>query len=508
MPTDATLAGPQPLEAASELFRRFNNANFRYCHFKSNEHLAAGLLGDTDLDILVEQRQHQQVDLALLQAGFRRFVAGYKYPSVEDYIGFDTNTGRLLHVHLHFNLVVGEKDVKGYHLGFAERLLSSREFDPANGIYVSEPHHELVLLLVRMALKLRWRNYLIALFGRPQLRGGAAREFVWLSERTDPARTEAIVADEFGAEAAAMVRGFTSAPPSIWQLRKFRSRAASALAWHRVYTPLESWFVANTRASFRRLGGLNGRYLHLPLGIRRTHHAGGCVVALLGMDGAGKSTVNAEIRRWLSWKLDVYPVYFGSGDGSASVLRWPLKIIVGALRATRIFRRLRGPRAKGAARDTLDNERRVTWAIALWSLVLALEKRTKLKRVHRARSRGMIVICDRFPQIQVKGYNDGPLLGPWLRSDSRLRQGLARWEFDIYQQAFRQGPDLVVKLDLPPKIAAGRKPEMKIEELERRRQAVQAIHFGKQCSCVEIDASAPLEHVLLEVKRAVWEQLQ
>jgi hypothetical protein len=25
---------------------------------------------------------------------------------------------------------------------------------------------------------------------------------------------------------------------------------------------------------------------------------------------------------------------------------------------------------------------------------------------------------------------------------------------------------------------------------------------------VEIDASAPLEHVLLEVKRAVWEQLQ
>jgi ABC-type hemin transport system ATPase subunit len=63
------------------------------------------------------------------------------------------------------------------------------------------------------------------------------------------------------------------------------------------------------------LGGVNRRLLQLPVPLRRTHPAGGRIIAFLGPDGSGKSTLVQEIRRWLAWKLDIYPLYFGSGAG-------------------------------------------------------------------------------------------------------------------------------------------------------------------------------------------------
>jgi thymidylate kinase len=333
-----------------------------------------------------------------------------------------------------------------------------------------------------------------------------AREFRWLAERTEPARVAAIAAEELGAGAADLVGELAAAPPTVAQLRAFRSRAAAALSWDRVYGAVEGRSVRLARALFRLAGGVNARYLRLPLSFRRAHRAGGCVVAFLGMDGSGKSTVAAEVRAWLAWKLDVYPVYFGSGAGTASALRWPMKILVDRFRHTRVLRGLRGARPEAPQRDGTHRERRVTWAVALWALALAREKRAKLKRLHRARSRGMIVVCDRYPQIQVAGYNDGPLLGAWLARGSGLQQRLARWEDAIYRRATLLRPDLVVKLDLPPEVAARRKPEMALEELRRRRQAVRAIHY-EGCAYAEIDASAPLEEVLVAVKRAIWEQL-
>ena len=133
-------------------------------------------------------------------------------------------------------------------------------------------------------------------------------------------------------------------------------------------------------------------------------------MALLGCDGSGKSTHIKEIAEWLSWKLDVLPIYFGSGDGPGSLLRWPLKL------AADIMRR-KGPTGMSKASMRLRDD--VSWYKRFgrvpWALFLAMEKRKKLKRLWRARNRGMIVLCDRFPQNQIKGFNDGPLPGALWR---------------------------------------------------------------------------------------------
>ncbi|MCV4821040.1 hypothetical protein OFM15_33690, partial [Escherichia coli] len=46
----------------------------------------------------------------------------------------------------------------------------------------------------------------------------------------------------------------------------------------------------------------------------------GLVIAFVGSDGAGKSTVTREIRKWLRYKLDVHGYYMGSGQGSTRLL--------------------------------------------------------------------------------------------------------------------------------------------------------------------------------------------
>jgi hypothetical protein len=238
----------------------------------------------------------------------------------------------------------------------------------------------------------------------------------------------------------------------------------------------------------------------MPRAFRRTNPTGGCVIAFVGCDGSGKSTLLLEMNRWLGWKLDVLPIYFGSGDGPVSVGRWPLVLARG------VQKRLRPARPPAPLSRALA-PRRPTVARAVWALVLAREKAARLRTAERARQRGLVVLCDRYPQSTVRGFNDGPLLTPWLESPRPSLRRLARYELGVYESARALAPDLVIKLDVSPKVAVQRKPEMALEECARRRAAVAALEWGERCRLATIDAEQPLERVIAEVKRAIWAEL-
>jgi thymidylate kinase len=139
-------------------------------------------------------------------------------------------------------------------------------------------------------------------------------------------------------------------------------------------------------------------------------------------------------------------------------------------------------------------------------MVLALEKRSKMRAAIRARNRGLVVICDRYPQVNVVGFNDGPLLAPWLESRSAWRRRWATWEHGVYAWTAASAPDLAIKLDVAPEVAVGRKPGT-LAEAERRRAALRRIEFGSRCQHVVIDAGRPLDEVTLAVKRVIWDRL-
>jgi hypothetical protein len=143
----------------------------------------------------------------------------------------------------------------------------------------------------------------------------------------------------------------------------------------------------------------------------------------------------------------------------------------------------------------------------LWAWSVVSEKRDRLRAAQRARNLGWIVIGDRYPQAQIMGLGDGPLLSTWANHPWRLFRTAARRELEAYRAMEAVAPDLVVKLHVSPEVSAGRKQDMPPESLARRADTVRAVGFEASTRVVEVDADQPLEEVLLRVRRAVWEML-
>ena len=206
---------------------------------------------------------------------------------------------------------------------------------------------------------------------------------------------------------------------------------------------------------------------------------------MLGSDGSGKSTLVKETVAWLGTKLDVVPIYFGSGDGPGSLYRLPLQLARSGHDA--LLGRAKATHAQdgGAAR-----RRPALRSLALvpWALTLSLEKRGKLRRMIQARNRGMIVICDRYPQADFPGFNDGPLLDHLHASRWRICRAAAAWEARPYVGAGQDPPDLIVKLLASPEVALTRRPEMAIEEIRRRVDGVRNLRFAAPATVAEITA--------------------
>jgi len=146
-------------------------------------------------------------------------------------------------------------------------------------------------------------------------------------------------------------------------------------------------------------------------------------------------------------------------------------------------------------------------AKAVWAVTLAAEKRRKLLRVMKARTRGMVVICDRWPQMQFTGELDGPRLQHWTTGAPWQRR-LARYELRPYELARRFPPDLVIRLDVDLDTAAQRRSEDSRDYLARRIELVQALTFDDSLfGTVTVDATEPPDKVLAATLRTIWSRL-
>jgi hypothetical protein len=520
------VAGPDPVDPGAgglqesrvlgvvrALTIRLDAAGIRYCQFKSNWHLDHGLLGLTDLDVLIEPHAGSRLAAILGQSGYKSFSPppGGDYPGVEDYLAMDPDTGRLVHLHLHHQLTTGEAHLKGHHFPWEELLLTTRRRDEDSGFYVSDPSAELLFFLTRNTLKISLRHRLRAALGQDRVRDGMTREFLWLRGRANTDRVIELGRSLLGETAGPALRDILASGPSLGRMLALRARAMPSLRLYRMYAPVDAWLQRRRRELESLQAKLGKRFPGLAGAVARTDPRGGVLIAFMGPDGAGKSRLTTEVTKWLRWKLDARVIYFGSGDGPVSLARLPLKLLLRVAAALKLWSPT-GQAAAGADGDSVGagprrEPRRPGFARAVWALVLAREKGQNLQRAWRLRDRGIVVVGDRYPQHQVMGFNDGPLLDGWSRSPSGLRRALATWEAQPYRWAEARPPQLVIKLRVSPEVAVVRKPGMRAEEIQRRLGALASLRYPAETRVVEVDADRPWEEVLLDCKRRVWEIL-
>lgn len=209
-------------------------------------------------------------------------------------------------------------------------------------------------------------------------------------------------------------------------------------------------------------------------------------VALVGADGAGKST----IARSLPEHLPFPSTYLYMGVASASSNRaLPTTRLAHAVRRSLGRREDHGPPHANDARTGGGGPLGEVRAVLRLANRLA-EEWYRQGLVWYARSRGRVVIFDRHFYLDFYAYHIAPAGGPPRRWTDRLHGRLLA-------RAYPR-PDLVIHLDAPPEVLLARKGEGTLESLARRRAEYVAI-APEFTDFIVVDAARPLEKVRAEV---------
>lgn len=217
------------------------------------------------------------------------------------------------------------------------------------------------------------------------------------------------------------------------------------------------------------------------------------LIAVVGCDGSGKSTLSADL---LAWVRKTYgpaeTTYLGlrSGVMGNRIKAWP---VIGPP-----FERLLSRKA-GQART--HGEKIPGFVTAFVIYVFSLVRKRRFETMLKLRRRGIIVVTDRYPQFEVPGFYDGPGLSA-ARAEGAFVSALARRERAIYEWMASYVPDLVIRLNVDLETAYARKPDHKYESLKAKVAVTPQLKFNG-ARIVDIDATQPYAEELALAKKAV-----
>jgi thymidylate kinase len=496
------------------LLARLEDGHVRYCHWKSTTGIARALEGRTDLDLLVDREDAARFGEITAGLGFKPFIShvSRRFPGVADLLGHDEASGRIVHLHVYHQLVLGEHHVKNHRLPIESVVLASATL--RDGIRVPAPEIEVAILVMRTLLKYRDEDALKDRFGLGR-RGGippdTRAELLDLRQRTTPEGIRTTIERDLPMIPADVVLGLldlvATRPRDAAAIGALRARVRAALAgYERMPRGSARRRYLQARASklwpVRPLvGALNRTQAR-----RKSPATGGVTIAIVGPDGAGKTTIIDALTEWLAWRVNVATLYLGSARPSpaASVGR---ALVHAGRRGDRGVRKVLGDshpasRAVSGMSGVLDATRAV------------LEARDRAKRAAhgwRLAAQGWLVIFDRFPLLDVQVGDramDGPRIVP---PGSGPLSGLIRWLAAAERRAYARipRPDHLVVLRVRPEVAVGRKQPRDPDAVARKAAALLDLDPAAAAAGAVhvIDAERPLDEVVAEVRDLVWREL-
>lgn len=215
------------------------------------------------------------------------------------------------------------------------------------------------------------------------------------------------------------------------------------------------------------------------------------LIAVVGSDGSGKSTLSADLLVHIQRTRAAESGYLGLGSGEQGrrIGRWPIigpplhRFLDG------IADRLREP-----------GEPIPGLIAARYALNKSKKRRAKFDALIEQRRAGKVIVTDRYPQLEVPGLHDGPILAG--RATSARLAAMQAEERALYAEMAAYRPTLVIRLHVDVDTVMARKPDHDRALITRKVETVPLLAFNG-APIVDIDATIPYEEELALATAAV-----
>ena len=441
------------LNICRKFFSELEKENIIYVHWKSNEHLIEDLNGESDLDLLLRFADKYALEKVFESLDIKRFEAknDAAYDGIEDYIGYDEESGKIIHFHIHFKLIIGLKYLKEYHLPWEEIIFKTRIKHPKTDIWIINHELELLLLIIREALRINFSKlFKLKTFHHSEK---AKREFDWLKSKHSE--------NQFNTFSQDLIR----------------EKETILLVSATITNGLKEEFTIKLRSKFQRIFRSNIRFNLVKLSLLKTKRLikktvyvilyrvlnytpekrvsprNGLVVALVGSDGSGKSTMASELKKFYQKKITVKMVYFGQYKANNTLFKLILRLL---------------------------------YKLNLKPIINLRFKQRQFRKTQKYNKKGYLVICDRFPQNQYGMIMDGPMLAEKRKSANPFLRILSRREEYFYKELVHAPLKIVFKLLIDEDTAVKR--EAISRDLAKEKVKItRDLYFDSGVNVVSID---------------------
>lgn len=470
------------------LIEQLNEHGVVYCLWKGTFNARRAANAEKDIDLLVSQSDAATLVRIASQLGFKQAhgPAAEEMPGTTNYFAYDQEADSIIHVHVHQQIVLGHPLKAIWHLPIEKAYLAQSERQSL--FSTPQPEIEFILFCLRMVLQ---KAFKLPYQSRVFLSSDRQREYEYLHEKVDQSLVEVVLRQHLPCVKPELFHQCSDALAA--------GDLPGAQLQHRLRTKLDhfrlrlGWVGRLKTLWHRACRAVRIRMLRRPLRKQRID-SGGVMIAVVGGDGAGKSTVVEHLRAWLAKHFDVRTVHLGKPRRSliTQVIRSGLKIGRGIGRLFKSFRR----ETKAAA---------PSYSKLMWNFCVARDRHHTYHRARRYAAEGQIVICDRWPIPDVMSM-DGPQIRRSVGKQpaSRLVNWLAGCEERWYRAIAE--PDCLIVLKVAPEIAHQRKTEEDSEFVRSRAHEVWNAPWSETNALV-VDALQPIDLVLSQVKEHVWEAI-